>query len=357
MARRKLLRRRHVPKNKPVIGAIPGELIAHSDAHTTQIRVIAYGPEKITDEVVTTIDEISALRTQHPHIWVDLVGFADLELLKAVGDLFGLHPLALEDMVELGQRPKAVEYGEQTLIVMRQVWEGDLEQLSIAVGAGFVLTIQEKPGDPWEPVRRRLHGSRGRVRKAGPDYLAYALVDTAIDQYYPLFDEVGLELEALETRIYAGEDVVPDLARVRHTLTGLRRILWPTRDALASLCRGEIPAAFQPETMPYLRDGLDHAARLVEIGDSLRESAGTLMDTHVALSSQRLGESMGVLTTIATIFMPLSFLVGMYGMNFDRASPWNMPELGWKYGYPALICVMLMVAGGLILYFRKRKWL
>lgn len=358
MTRKKLLRRRkHAPLNKLNVGAAPGELIVREGAQATELRIIAYGPADIVDQAVTDISEITALRASHGVVWVDVIGFGSLELIGAVGGLFGLHPLALEDMVELGQRPKAVEYGDQTLIVLRNVQDGEIEQVSIAVGAGFVLTIREKPGDPWEPVRRRLREARGRVRSAGPDYLAYTLIDSVIDHYYPVFDEIGLELDAIETRIYAGEDVVPDLARLRHSLTGLRRVLWPTRDALGSLCRGEVPAAFQADTMPYLNDGLDHAARLVEIGQSLRESAGTLMDTHVALSSQRLGESMGVLTTIATIFMPLSFLVGMYGMNFDRASPWNMPELGWKYGYPVLLLVMASVAGGLILYFRKRRWL
>lgn len=357
MSHRKVQHRRHAPRNRPVAGAMPGELFAASDAHATRIRVIAYGPDAFVERDPIELDEIAALRERYPAVWIDVVGFANLDLLRALRKLFRVHPLALEDMVELGQRPKAVEYGDQTLVVLRQVFEGDLEQLSITVGKGFVLTVQEKAGDPWDPVRRRLHEARGRIRGAGPDYLAYALMDAIIDQYYPVLEEIGFELDALEARIYAGDDVVSELARIRHTLTGLRRILWPTRDALASLCRGELPAGFEEQTMPYIRDGLDHAARLVEIGESLRESAGTLMDTHVALSSQRLGESMKVLTTIATIFMPLSFLVGMYGMNFDRDSPWNMPELGWRYGYLALLGIMATLVTILVVYFRRRKWL
>jgi magnesium transporter len=195
------------------------------------------------------------------------------------------------------------------------------------------------------------------LRGAGSDYLAYSLIDAVVDRYYPLIERFGQELDQLETRVYDGEDVITEIAGVQKALSQLRRNLWPTRQALGDLAREGRGHALSVQTQPYLRDAYDHAARLVELTESLREGAATLMDTHMGLASHRLGESMKVLTTIATIFMPLSFLAGLYGMNFDRTSPFNMPELGWRYGYVALLAVMGVLTAALVIVFRRKRWL
>lgn len=354
-------RRRHEPRRKADVGAAPGQMVVHPDAVSSTLHVFAFGADRIVEAPAATLEQIDALRADHPVVWVDIVGLADLDLLHAIGERFRLHPLALEDVTQLGQRPKVELYGTQLFAVLRQASlteDGvDKEQVSLAIGPGFVVTFQERAGDPFEPVRARLRQGRPRIRGSGADYLGYALVDAVVDAYYPAFEAIGARLDDLEVAVYEGDEtVVATLAVLRHQLLEMRRVLWPTRDALAALIRHEA-AVFAPETVPFLRDCHDNSLRQVDLTESMREAASTLMDVYLALAGQRLNQVMKVLTVIATVFMPLGFIAGVFGMNFDRASPFNMPELGWRYGYAYALGLMVAVALVLLVFFRRKRWL
>ncbi len=364
---RKKPRRRLRPSGArtPVaVGAPPGELVRRHDAPKAMVSAYAFGADDFIEQRVEDLSTLPVLRGQHPITWVDVIGVADVDAIRRVGEIFGLHELALEDVVHVGQRPKVEAYGDHLFIVVTMMThrEGEgleREQLGLFVGTDFVVTFQERSGDCFEPVRDRLRAGRARVRTAGADYLAYALLDAVVDNYYPLFENVGTQIDQLEEWVYDGQEgsqVVPALSAMRHMLLELRRQVWPMRDAINALMRHESPV-IRPDTTTYLRDCHDHLVRLVDLTEGLRESVASLLDVHLALQSQRLNEVMKVLTVISTIFMPLSFLVGLYGMNFDRASPYNMPELGWRFGYPVVVFLMLLTAGSLLWVFRRAGWL
>lgn len=341
------------------VGAPPGTLSVPEDAVASKVRVTRYDATSITErEGVDNID-------QGPKgvVWVDVVGLGSLDVLTKVSDRFGLHPLAMEDVVSTHQRAKAEDYPKTLFVVLRAIREvdkeADLEQMSFFIGEGFVVTFQEREGDAFEPVRERLRAGKGRIRTQGATYLAYALLDATIDAMFPLLETYGDRIEALERDVF--HDPRPDLAESIHALKNevmrLRRTVLPLREALSRLMRLDNPLVDEDVRL-YLRDCLDHLTQMVELLESQREMATTLVDAHLSSLGHRSNEVMKVLTMVATIFIPLSFLAGIYGMNFDAsASPYNMPELGFAYGYPTLIAVMLAVACGMLVYFRRKDWL
>jgi magnesium transporter len=282
-------------------------------------------------------------------------------VIERLGAMFGLHRLALEDVVTGWQRAKLDDYEDHLFIVGRMV-EPDgasTEQLSLFLGKRFVLTFQERRGDCFDPVRQRIRSEGTRIRNAGPDYLVYALIDGIIDSYFPIVERIGDRLEALEAAVAtaAERQTVIDIQEAKSTVIGLRRAIWPHRDLLAALLREE-DETIAPRTKIYLRDCHDHAAQLMDLVESYREVCTDLVNVYLSSASHRLNEVMKVLTLIATIFMPLSFIAGIYGMNFDRQrSPWNMPELAWYLGYPFSLVLMLGVAVGFVFYFRRKGWL
>ena len=282
--------------------------------------------------------------------------------MLAVGEAFGLHRLALEDVLNVHQRPKIESYADHLFVVARMAeWCGHLEteQLGLFIGEDFVVTFQERPGDDFGPVRERLRGARGLLRKSGPDYLAYALLDAIVDRYFPVLEGYGERIEELEDEVL--ETPHPEDLRavhaIRRDLLTLRRAVWPLRDALASLQREPHPLIAK-ETRLYLGDLYDHTVQVIDFVETHREITASLVEMHLASISNRLNEVMRVLTIIATIFIPLTFVVGVYGMNFDPdSSPWNMPELRWRYGYPAVLVAMLAIVAGLLGWFRWRGWI
>ena len=254
------------------------------------------------------------------------------------------------------------EYPDHVFVIGRLFFfenELESEELSLFFGKDFVVTFQERPGDCFEPIRQRIRAGRDRIRGSGPDYLAYALLDAIVDHYFPVFEDYGNRLEALEERVLTGAEpaIVGRLMAVRRDLVRLRRAAWPMRDALSGLLREGVPNV-RKETQVFMRDCHDHAIRLVDISESFRELASSLMEVHLAVQGQRLNEVMKVLTIIATLFIPLGFIAGLYGMNFDPdISPYNMPELGWRYGYPFAIGLMALVVVLLMFYFRRKGWI
>jgi magnesium transporter len=358
--RRRSRRSAIMPVRRDTLGAPPGTLSVGPGAKAPTLRLLAYGPSALDERRIGNVSEIQ--RGTAPVTWVDVEGTGDAETFRQLGELFGLHPLALEDAIHLHQRPKVDEYGATAFIALRMPASGEhleLEQLGIFLGHDFVVTVVNRDNPCLEVIRERLRQARGRVRNAGADYLAYAIADAVVDSYFPLFERYSDLLDQVESQIPQLVDRrgVAEIYAVRHDLHALRRILWPTREAIAQLARGE-GGPITPETRTFLRDCHDHTIQLLDLLEGCRDLAASLMELHASSVSLRMNEVMKVLTLIATIFIPLSFITGLYGMNFDTSvSPLNMPELHWRHGYPFALGLMLLTAGGLLGYFWRKGWL
>jgi magnesium transporter len=335
-----------------------------------QIQVIGYGGGRFAEDASASITDVTA-PVQPPAVrWINVNGLGDIPTLQQIGSAFGLHPLALEDIVNLHQRPKVEAYDGYLFIVLRMplhlpsVAQGSLptletEQVTMAVGHDFVLTFQERPGDSFDPVRHRLRSPAGQIRHRGPDYLAYALIDAAIDAFFPILEAYGEQVEELESDVVAkpGRHQIARIHELKRNLLTARRTLWPLRDMVNALLREDSPL-IDRQTLIYLRDCHDHAIQLIDMIETYREICSGLIDIHLSSVSNRMNEVMKVLTVIATIFIPLTFIVGVYGMNFDPAAgPLSMPELGWPYGYPAILALMATIAVGLLVWFRRKGWI
>ena len=357
-------RKRHgVPRHLGAApGSPPGVVGSTISATQSQISVIRYGIDHFVEQSIETLDQLDSVFEGTAVAWVDVIGVADVALIEAIGARFGLHTLALEDVVRVHQRPKVEVYDGTYFIVLRIPHQRDsleLEQVSLFLGTNFVITVQEYPGDCLDEVRRRIRDGRPRIRSRGADYLAYAIIDAIVDSYFPVLETYGDRLDALERRIFHSVDaeIISEIHASRQELTTLRRYLWPLRDVAARLTR-EDESPLTRETILYMRDCQDHAFQLLDIVDSYRDLSSSLRDAFTTAVSTRLNEVMKVLTLIATIFIPLSFIAGLYGMNFERsASRWNMPELGWSLGYPFALSLMVLTAGGMLLFFRTKGWL
>jgi len=321
----------------------------------SRVTVIAYGPDGCHEEPDADLASIPPLMGQWPVVWVNVDGLGDEQVLRRLAEMFTLHQLALEDVTNVPQRPKVEQYGQGLFLVTHMVSLDDElsdEQLSLFATDKAVITFQERPGDCLDPVRNRIRQGVGRIRSAASDYLAYAIVDAVIDHYFPVLEGYGERLEALEDAVLAQADieVVGQLRRAKREMLTLRRHAWPQRDAINALLREDLPLV-QVDTRPYLRDCYDHITRAIDVLETYRELASDLMAAHLAIVSNQMNSVMKTLAVIATIFIPLTFVAGIYGMNFER-----MPELKWSWGYPAALVVMLLVAGAMVLYFRRKKW-
>jgi magnesium transporter len=361
-----MMKKRHRYRNplhrsEASIAAPPGTLVSPPGSHETSVAVIAYGPDRITEEVVTDLSRLKELGTQYPVVWVNMVGLASVATLQGMGDILGLHRLGLEDVLNVPQRPKLDDFGDHQFIVARMPLATshlETEQLSLFLGKSFVFTVQEKPGDCFDPIRKRILEGRPRFRNGGPDYLVYAILDALVDSYFPLLDHVGGTLDNLEEQIFANPDQkhLEHLHALKRDLIALRRYLWPLRELNALLIRPD-QDFFSEHTKLYMRDCYDHSVHALDLVDSHRDLATGLMEFHLAMLSQRMNEVMKVLTIIATLFIPLSFIAGLYGMNFNpEVSRWNMPELSWTFGYPAALGVMILCGGLMLLFFWKKGW-
>lgn len=350
------IRRRSAP------GAAPGTLISPVEAGTPRIDVFAFGKEGCVEHSDVDLETVQLIRTKHDVAWINVTGLGDTGLLSEIAGAFGVHQLALEDVLNVHQRPKIEEFEKLVFIVVQMVADSvstDTEQVSIFLGEGFVLSFQEQPGDCFDLVRARIRNDASRLRSRGADYLAYALIDAVTDGYFPVLERLGEDLENLEDAIVS--DPRPESARMLHDLKrqflSLRRAVWPHRELLSTLTRDE-HGLLQRETRLYLRDCYDHAVQLMDLLETYREIASGLMDVYASSVNVKLSEIMKVLTVIATVFMPLGFIASLYGMNFDRrVSAWNMPELGWRFGYPFALILMVACAAGMIGYFWRSGWL
>jgi magnesium transporter len=355
----------HAKKRRPAKtpGLPPGTLQLPPDAPPPKIHVFGYGPDECAELDMVEPAELGGLRGRWPVLWINFNGLGSGATLASLERVFGVHHLVLEDIANPSQRPKVEIYADHVYVVLRmQHWDGEGqqatgEQLNLVFGKDFVITVQEFEGDPFDPVRQRLRDSRPLIRNAGADFLAYALIDAVVDHYFPLLEHFGDILAELEERILERptQATLVRVKRARRLLLGMRRAIWPMRDAIATLQGDHVPF-IQPGTRPYLRDVFDHSLRILDVTESFRDQVGGLMDGYMSSVSFRMNEIMGILTLVGTIFLPLSFLTGLYGMNFDTSSPWNLPELGWRFGYPGLLLLMSLISIGLLLAFKRSGW-
>lgn len=343
-------------------GTPPGTVVAPPQAERTEVSVFGFGDGGFEESSLAAAAELEPFLERWSAIWVNVDGLGDTELIEGIGRRFGLHPLALEDVVGTHQRAKVESYEDHLYVVLKMVSlkeSLEAEQVSIFLGPGYVISFQERRGDCLEIIRERLRKGRGRVRSAGPDYLAYAILDAIVDHYFPVIEALGEKLESLEEDVLSDPhaETVSEIHAVRRELLGLRRAAWPLREVMSGLYRDESPL-ISPSTRPYLRDCYDHTVQLIDVIETYRELAAGLIDIYLSSLGQKNNEVMKVLTIIATIFIPLGFIAGVYGMNFNpERSPWNMPELNWVYGYPFALFLMTATALGLIGYFAKKGWL
>lgn len=359
----KTFRNRKRPRFRNSPGAADHrELKVAPGAARTTYSVMAYGPDGLVEKKSPSLDEVVRLGDAYPVVWLDVAGFADIDMIKKIGNTFAIHTLVQEDIVRTHQRPKLEDYPDALFIVARMapvLDQEDTEQLSMYLIGNCLITFQEFPGDDLQGVRDRIQRKRGRIRSEGADYLTYAIIDAVLDAYFPLVDSYGEAIEMLEDRLVssANRGMLAEIYGIRRKLLELRRALWPHREMLGSLYRGE-SSLIRPSTLVFFRDCYDHTVQLNDMMENYRELSSNLMDVYLSSISNRLSEVMKVLTIISAIFIPLTFVAGVYGMNFKpEASPWNMPELLSYYGYPIALLLMLLIAAGQIVFFWRKGWL
>jgi len=348
------------------VGTSPGQIHVDPDAEPTRISVISYGPDSFDERQIASVEEIDEVLERYPVTWVNVDGLGDADAIRKLGEYFEIHPLALEDVVNIPQRPKTEDYPGEMFVVTHMAHPNELsrtammlEQLGMIFGKGYVVTFQERAGDCFDGVRKRLREGRPRIRAGGADYLAYALLDAAIDSLFPLIETLDHRLVELEEDAMSktGHAIALELKEMKRAVHLLYRSVFPNRDALLRLMRDD-GGLVGDEAKLYLRDVHDHAAQAIDLLQDAREMARDLTDLHQAALSNRLNDVMKFLTVFATIFIPLGFIAGLYGMNFDPGvSRWNMPELGWAYGYPFALGLMSAVAFGLLGFFWFKGWL
>lgn len=346
-------------------GSRPGALARDTEVirqHRLVIRHVSYDPAGATEADYQNFDQCPDITASTRLDWLHFQGDAPPSVLARLRDSFGLHPLAVEDVQNIGQRPKLEIFDDCLFVTMALPRRDDtglrFEQISVFASPQLVLSFHAGGEDLTAPIRQRIQAGKGRIRHAGADYLMYALIDLIVDFDFPLLETYADELDALEEDIFSRprENPVSSIHRIKSDLIGLRKVLWHQSVMLADIVRAEHPLLVA-DNLPYYRDAEDHARRVNDLLDGYRDACGSLLDTHLSLSSARLNDTMKVLTVISTIFIPLSFVAGLYGMNFDTDLPGNMPELSLPYAYPVLLGGMLTLAVGMLILFRRRGWL
>jgi magnesium transporter len=346
-------------------GTTPGQLYFKPDAPSADLVLIDYDREQTTQVTITDPTAIGKYLKTHTVSWIDVLGLGNSATWETLIPIFNLHRMLVEDVVNVPQRPKIEHYGDQLLIIAIMVVINpdrtgfSKEQVSLVLGKTYLLTVQEEPeNDCFDGVRKRIELDRGVIRQHGADYLAYCLLDAIVDGFFPVLEYYGELIEALEDEVISRptQSTLQKIYQVRRDLLTLRRAIWPQRDALNSLIR-DGSHLIGSEVQVYLRDCYDHTVQVMDMVETYRELASGLMDIYLSSVSNRMNEIMKLLTVISAIFIPLTFIAGVYGMNFStEKSPFNMPELNWYLGYPACIALMLTVAGSLVWYFWKRGW-
>lgn len=340
-------------------GMPPGSpVLVGQAAEPTRVSVIDFNEEHLDERTLSDVEEAFPFRETATVTWLNITGLQDVDVIERIGREYGIHPLVIEDILHTGHRPKIEIFDGYVFCVVKMIRveeeTGELafEQVSLILGSSFVISFQEKEGDVLDPLRKRIRDGKGRIRRAGADYLFYAIIDVIVDNYFVVLDHLDESLDKLEDRVLSAvdESIVNHLHKIRRELIQLRKNIGPMREELAVLYRqGDV--LLKNDTVPYFRDLHDHVMRIIESLDTMRELVSGLRELYLSSVNTRMNEIMKVLTIIATLFIPLTFIVGVYGMNFAY-----MPELKWRWGYPLVWVIMLVIAGGMIRYFRKRGW-
>jgi magnesium transporter len=342
-------------------GASPGTVEYLGERRVERVRITAlrFDGERCEERELASIDEALAFRDAPGVTWINVDGLHEPAVLERLGALFGLHPLTLEDIVSIHQRPKLDDYQEYLYIVLRALaydaasGHVQSEQVSLVLGRRFVLSFQETDTAVFRPVRERLSKGTGRLRSSGADYLAYALLDSVVDAYFEILESISQRIETLEDQLVASpsSNLLQSVHALKREMILLRKAVWPLREVVGGLERGESPL-IQAGTRLFLRDIYDHTVQVIDAVESFRDMLSGLQDLYLSSLSHRMNEVMKILTIIATIFVPLTFLAGVYGMNFT-----HFPELKWKWGYLGFWLVSVAVGGSMLAYFRRKKWL
>jgi magnesium transporter len=344
-------------------GLPPGTLVhvGKRDSGKVKISVMDYDGSDIKERVLDTPEEVFPFFGSPTVTWINVDGIHDLDMIKKIGEHFRLHPLTLEDIVFTNQRAKFENFDSYIYILIKMVYlkegsqkdEIETEQVSIIIGENYVLSFQEKEGDVFGPVRDRLRSAKGRIRKMGSDYLAYSLLDAVVDNYFLILEHLGEKVEVIEDDLVGdpSPQCLKGIQELKKDMLYLRKSIWPLREVISSLHKEESPLLKGP-TIVYIRDLYDHTIQVIDTVETLRDTASGMLDIYLSSLSNRMNDVMKVLTIIATIFIPLTFIAGIYGMNFH-----NMPELTWRYGYVFALLLMIAVAFSMLVYFRRKKWL
>lgn len=344
------------------VGAAPGSLNPPEDANPTSVWVTCYDTDTFSESELAQGESVRSQRTDGQILWVDIRGLGNVDRIREIASELGIHPLAVSDMVNTPQRGKAHLYNDSLHVVTHAVADAEdatLEQVSLYLGHDFLVTVQERDDpDCFDAVRGRIRRSQGRVRSAGHPYLAFATLDLLTDAYFPILDNEQIALEKLEDAITdnAGSDELDTIHRRRKALNVLRRVLRQHRDAILASMSVDSPL-YGPDVGIYMSDCLDHANHIVDSVETLAENTNALRDLHINLLSAKMNEVMKVLTIIATIFIPLSFFAGVYGMNFNTEKSGNLPELDLPYAYLLWWIVMGLMVLGMLYFFWRRGWL
>jgi magnesium transporter len=353
---RKLIRR-----SSKKAGLPPGALVhvGERKVESPTVTIFDYQADHFQQREAATVDECIPFKDTPTVTWINISGIHDVEILRSLGDCYAIHPLVLEDVLNTEQRPKLEDFDTYLFAVAKMLYlergtsQVRAEQISIIVGPNFVISFQETEEDVFEGVRERIRSGRGRIRHRGADYLAYALLDAVVDNYFVILETIGGQLEDIEDELIEDPsgDILQTVYQMKRELIFLRKSVWPLREVLAVLSRQESELV-KPETVAYVRDVYDHTIQVIDTIESFRDLVAGMHDTYLSSVSNRMNEVMKVLTIFATIFIPLTFIAGIYGMNFE----W-MPELRWHWSYPLLLLVMLLAGISMLFYFRKRRWL
>ncbi|MDY6958706.1 MAG: magnesium/cobalt transporter CorA [Halobacteriota archaeon] len=351
----------NVTKRSNKVGLPPGTLVHVGEKRVEKVKItiIDYDKEQFQEEEVEQVEECFPFKDEPTVTWINIDGIHDVEIIEKIGKHFGIHPLILEDILNTAHRPKMEDLGDYIFIVLKMLYydgkekEIKTEQVSLILGKQFVISFQERKGDVFDPIRDRIRNSKGRIRKMGGDYLAYALLDAIVDNYFIILEKIGEEIESLEEELVGspGPETLHLIHGLKREMIFLRKSVWPLREVISTMERGE-SSLINESTGIYLKDVYDHTIQVIDTIETFRDVISGMLDTYLSVVSNKMNEVMKVLTIIATIFIPLTFIAGIYGMNFEY-----MPELGWYWGYFTVWFVMAIVAVLMVYYFRRKGWL
>lgn len=350
-----------IKKRSRKSGLPPGTLvhIGEKKSERTKIKVFEYDEQSFQEKELATFDECFLFKDEPTVTWVNVDGVHEVEVMEKLGSCFGLHPLVMEDILNTDQRPKIEDYGEDLFVVLKMLSYDDrtgeisAEQVSLVLRSNAVLSFVEGEGSVFAPIQERIRNGKGRLRKIGADYLLYTLLDAIVDNYFGILEKMGDKIEGLEQKLVVNPttQTLLKIQNLKREMIFLRKWVWPLREVIGGLERGE-SLRIHDSTRLYMRDVYDHTIQVMDTIETIRDMLSGMMDIYLSSVNNRMNAVMKVLTIIATIFMPLTFIAGVYGMNFKF-----MPELEWRWGYPGIWLIMASIAMFMLIIFKKKKWL